>query len=84
LLNAIVVFKSLVLFITLIIIYLGAARRLVRLGDICLKEYCTEMKCAIKNATQRVYMSKIIRPRRKKNVEQVEREAHLMQMYEAA
>jgi len=63
LLNAIVVFKSLVLFITSIIIYLGATRRaLVRLGEICLKEYCTEMKYAIKNAIQRVYMSKIIRP----------------------
>ncbi|XP_032682243.1 uncharacterized protein LOC116849317 [Odontomachus brunneus] len=64
--------------------FFGAACRLVRLGPISFKEYCTEIKCTIKNATQRVYMSKVVRPRRKRNVEEIEKDAHLMQMYEAA
>jgi len=61
-------------------IYIGAIRRITSLGEVSFKDYSREMKNAIKNSTQRIYMAKIVCPKNRT----VNIEAELTAMYNNA
>lgn len=64
-------------------ICVGAVHRIKRLGEISLREYSEQMKIAIRNATQRVYMAKIVRSKTK-DLAAGDKEDQLLNLYNAA